>query len=518
MKIVICVRQGLDGEINPFDACAYEEALKISGSEITLLSMGPLSAKDFLLSLTRLGAKKAILLSDKAFAGADTIATAYALSLAIKKLQPDYVFCGRQTLVGDTAQTGVMLSVYANCNLIANVMGISNISDTEITCKTRVGGEKTTNTPALLTVERINNLRLPSIRSKFGEVEVWSATDIGADISCCGLQGSPTRVIETHENVSGRRRCKMITVADLPNIIADGIQKNADRGGQKISDIKLKRVYCIGNDPIEYAKTVCDNVKILERDTAENISKIIKTEMPDAVIWGSDSYSKQTAAEVAAMLNLGLCADCTALESDGEILYMIRPALAGSVVAKIKSLTRPAMATVRTTQKDTADVLVSVGYGARNSVDKVQKFAESISADLVTTRKMVDNDFLPYNMQVGLTGKTVSPAVYIAIGVAGVVHHIVGMERSGTVIAINPDKDAPIFDYADYGILANIEDIEIQKKTTLHKVVFLVGTHCENRTHNCPLGEQSSHFSFALFVLSRHAKPLILLDFLANIV
>ena len=71
MKILVCIRQGLDGEINPFDACAYEEALRVKGAEVTLISMGPISAKDFLLRLTRLGAKKAILLSDKAFAGAD---------------------------------------------------------------------------------------------------------------------------------------------------------------------------------------------------------------------------------------------------------------------------------------------------------------------------------------------------------------------------------------------------------------------------------------------------------------
>ena len=127
MKIVVCIRQGLDGQINPFDACALEEALKIGG-EITLLSMGPASVKDFLLSLTRLGAKKAVLLSDKAFAGADTLATAYTLSLAIKKLNPDYVFCGRQTLVGDTSQTGPMLSVYANMGLITNVMEILSVS------------------------------------------------------------------------------------------------------------------------------------------------------------------------------------------------------------------------------------------------------------------------------------------------------------------------------------------------------------------------------------------------------
>ena len=110
MKIVVCVRQGLDGEINPFDASAYEEALRIAGAEVILLSMGPLRARNMLVSLTRLGAKEAVLLSDSAFAGADTLATAYTLERAIRLLSPDLVFCGRQTLVGDTAQTGAMLA------------------------------------------------------------------------------------------------------------------------------------------------------------------------------------------------------------------------------------------------------------------------------------------------------------------------------------------------------------------------------------------------------------------------
>ena len=459
MKIVVCIRQGLDGEINPFDACAYEEALKIGG-EITLLSMGPASVENFLLSLTRLGAKKAVLLSDKVFAGADTLATAYTLSLAIKKLNPDYVFCGRQTLVGDTSQTGPMLSVYANMGLITNVMGILSVSDTEIICKTRDMGKITATAPALITVERINNLRLPSIRSKMGECEVWSANDIAADICRCGLVGSPTRVLETKENSSGRRRCKFISADELSTVVDDAVKKNKEKTEQTaVSDKKLLKVFSIGEAPIEYAKTVCKNPTVIELSSPEKLAEIIKTENPNAVIWGSDSYSKQTSAQVAAMLNLGLCADCTSLQTDGETLYMVRPALAGSVVAKIKSITTPAMATVRTTQKDTADILVGVGFGAKESIDKVKVFAEKIGGDLTATRKIVDNDLLPYNLQVGLTGKTVAPAVYIAVGISGAVHHIVGMQRSNTVIAINPDKNAPIFDYADYGIIAYIEDI-----------------------------------------------------------
>lgn len=456
MKILVCIRQGLDGEINPFDACAYEEALKVKDAEVILISMGPLTAKDFLLRLTRLGAKKAILLSDKAFAGADTLATAYTLSLAVKKIKPDLIFCGRQTLIGDTAQTGPMLSVFAETSLITNVMSINKTGES-VTCSTRDNSTETVSLPALLTVERINNLRLPSIMSKLGEVEVWSAEELGADITKCGLLGSPTRVVKTFENESGKRKCKFIASKELPQIIVEALNKRNDEIRTAVTTTqKLDKVFIVGEGPRPFAKTVSDNITVLPLTNAVDLVQQITDLKPNVVLWGSDSLSKKLSAQVSAMLGLGLCADCTLLETDGNELYMYRPALSGSVIAKIVSRTKPAMATVRTTQNAT-EVVVAIGYGAKDSIDLVKAFAEKIGADLGATRKMVDNDILPYNMQVGLTGKTVSTPVYIAVGVSGAVHHIAGMQKSGTVIAINPDKQAPIFDYADYGIIANTD-------------------------------------------------------------
>lgn len=88
MHIVVCVRQDLDGALSPFDACAYEAALRVDGAAVTLLSMGPPKTAELLTSLTRLGAARAVLLTDHAFSGADTLATAYTLSLAIKSCRP----------------------------------------------------------------------------------------------------------------------------------------------------------------------------------------------------------------------------------------------------------------------------------------------------------------------------------------------------------------------------------------------------------------------------------------------
>lgn len=460
MKIVVCIRQGLDGEINPFDACCYEAALQIKGAEITLLTMGTLTAKDFLTKLTRLGAKRAVLLSDKAFAGADTLATAYTLSLAIKKLEPQLIFCGRQTLVGDTAQTGPMLSVFADTKLITNVMKICEVTENSITCNTRENSNIKSDFPALLTIERINTLRFPSLRSKPVETEVWSAADIGADTSKTGLTGSPTRVLETVENQSGKRKCKFISPDELKSVIDLALSFRKETAAFSESTEKLDRVFVIGREPLEFAKSISEDITVIDKTDEETIAEIIKNEKPNAVLWASDFWSKKTSARVAARLNLGLCADCTSLQTDGVDLFMIRPALSGSVIAKIKSLTKPAMATVRTVQIDISDIIVAAGFGTRDNIEKVKSFAQSIGATLDATRKAVDNNILPYELQVGLTGKTVSPPIYIAVGVSGAVHHIVGMERAGVVIAINPDKNAPIFDYADYGIVANFEDIK----------------------------------------------------------
>ena len=453
MKIVVCIRQGRDGEINPFDASAYETALQIPNAEITLISMGPLSVKEFLLRLTRLGAKRAVLLSDRAFAGADTLATAYTLSKAIEKLNPDLVICGRQTLEGDTGQTGPMLSIMTKMSLVTNVMDIKNTNLT-LVCQTRDEGEQVTEYPALITVERKNILRLPSIRSRVGEVEVWSAHDIDADETLTGFQGSPTRVLKTFENESGKRKCRYISKEELSWAIEQALKKERDRTVVvSINQNKLKKVCIVGENPRKFAETVSDDIEVLSLSDAQTIANQIDERKPSVVLWGSDTKSKRIAAQVAAMLGLGLCADCTRLDVEGDELIMYRPALSGSIMAKIRSRTLPAMATVRTIDSDVKDIIVAAGYGVKDNLHEVTVFAKRIGAEMASSRKLVDHGYMPYEMQVGLTGKTVSPPVYIAIGVSGAIHHIAGMQKAGTVIAINTDKNAPIFDYADFGII-----------------------------------------------------------------
>ena len=454
MRIAVCVRQGLDGELNPFDASAYEIALSEAGAEVILVSMGVPKTADLLLHLTRLGASRAILLSDPIFAGSDTLATAYVLSRAMEKLKPDRILCGRKTLIGDTGQVPPMLAEMAGYEFLPDVLTVADGN-----AVTREGNRRLP-PRALLAAEKQAVLRLPSLLSRVGTVETWNAADIGADPMRCGLKGSPTRVLETRENTAGRRKCRILQLRDLPEILAEALRERREQSAPPGNGEKLPCVLSVGSEAMSFARTVCDNPQEIPLCSAPELAEVIAQKKPDAVLFGNDPASRETAARLAAREKLGLCADCTAVTAENGRAVLYRPALSGSLIAKIVSETTPALATVRCRTERSASLIVAAGYGVRKKLDAVRAMATRLGADFAVSRKLVDGGFAPYREQVGLTGKTVSPAVYLAVGISGAVHHLAGMDRSGTVIAVNPDPHAPIFDYADYGIRCSFEELE----------------------------------------------------------
>ncbi len=454
MKIVVCVKE-TNGELSPFDQSAVECALELS-EDVTVVTMGRKSAHDVLLRLTRLGCK-ATLISDSAMAGADTLATAYALGLYVEKEAPDLVICGRQSMDGDTAQTGPCLATMLGYSLATNVMELAP-TEGGLALKTRMGDSEV-RFPALITVERIRDLRFPKLRSKLGEVTTLTAADLGADISKCGLKGSPTRVMKTFESKVGKRNCRFIEPSELDSVIAAAKVARKELVAVKKSEKLLPLVYCIGSEVVSAAEAVAEKIEIIERDTAENIAAILKEKQPDFVLWPADLWGRATAPCVQAMLETGLCADCTALETDGEDLFMYRPAFGGTLTAKIRCVTRPAMATVRLASQTDEDFILGCGKGVSSSIEQMKNYARKVGATLAASRGLVDMGAAPYSQQVGLTGRNIGSAVYIAAGISGAVHHTCALDRVGTVIAVNPDKKARIFEYADYGIVANAEDV-----------------------------------------------------------
>lgn len=231
MKIVVCikqvpqttnvkidpethtlVRQGVESQINPFDLYALEEAVRVKerlattgeAATVTVLSMGPPQVEAALREAITLGADDAIMLSDRAFAGADTWATSYALASAVQKLEADLVLCGMQAIDGDTAQTGPGITVHADFALATYVSKVEEIDNKHAVVSRLLedGYERCELTlPALFTVvKEINEPRTPSLRGKMkaksATIPIWTADSLGLDVDKCGLKGSPTMVVK----------------------------------------------------------------------------------------------------------------------------------------------------------------------------------------------------------------------------------------------------------------------------------------------------------------------------------
>lgn len=223
MKIVVCVKQvpdttvvkidpktgtlireGVPSIINPEDKHALEEALKLKdtkGAHVTVISMGPPQAQIALREALSMGADEAILITDRAFAGADTLATSEALAGALRKLEYDIVFAGRQAIDGDTAQVGPEIAEHLGIPQVTYVQDVKVEGDKLVINRALEDGCEIieVKAPVLLTaIKELNEPRYMNSWDIFAsaskEVKIWSANDIDVDKSKLGLAGSPTKV------------------------------------------------------------------------------------------------------------------------------------------------------------------------------------------------------------------------------------------------------------------------------------------------------------------------------------
>ncbi|MFP4028657.1 MAG: electron transfer flavoprotein subunit alpha/FixB family protein [Candidatus Brocadiia bacterium] len=285
--------------------------------------------------------------------------------------------------------------------------------------------------------------------------------------------------------------------------------------------------FLLGNEVEDLANDLfahgCDDVLLCEDEQlaqyrtlpyTEVITGLISDCEPEIVLFGATPTGRDLAPRVASQLQVGLTADCTDLQigphrdavkdkTYDQVLYQIRPAFGGNIIATIVSPeTQPQMATVRpgvmhknqpdpnahgtperidvhisdesgvvkllekataekTVDLEGANIIVAggAGVGSADNFELIEQLADTLGGEVGASRAAVDGGFIEKAHQVGQTGTTVRPKLYIACGISGAVQHRVGMQNAGKIVAINTDPDAPIFQIAHYGIVCDLNEV-----------------------------------------------------------
>ena len=593
LKIAVCIKQiPLIEEAN-FDAVtktikrdgpavisAYDlraislavELKKIHGAETTVVTMGPPQACNALVDALAMGMDHAVHLEDRAFAGADTLATARALALWLARGKFDLIMLGKYSLDAETGQVGPE---------IAELIGAAQITGAR---KLEIDGrmlraeresdegfdEVEAAMPAVITcAERVAQ----PVKVKPGAsdeaatkpIQIVRAAELGAEAQEFGLAGSPTWVQEVRVVTTPKTEPKFIDASDPERAATEvmsalesiGALKPREHNRRPIATarragIRGRDVWIVCETDLEghitrgtlellsrgdelasrlggalvavgldagvarhaglLASFGADLVLTVENPAlasytpeaaAEAAAQLVLAHAPWGILIGATERGRDWGPRLAARFGLGLTGDAIDIELDAENrMVALKPAFGGNIVAPIYSKTFPQMATVRPgvlelaapsegkqaeiqiahmevsapksrlikahstldptiVQLEGAEVVLGIGtgVGGPDGVAKVAAFARVLGAAMCATRRVTDQGWVPRQLQVGLTGKSIDPRLYIAVGVRGAPNHTCGLKRAQTVVAINNDADALIFERANIGLVADWQSI-----------------------------------------------------------
>ena len=538
------VRDGVELHMNDYcrravrTGCDLAEA---TGGTCTAITLGPPEAHTVLREAILCGCAGGLHVSDPAFAGSDTLATARALAGALEAHGPwDLVLCGRNSVDADTGQVPAQVAELLGLPFLSGVRELDLVKGTVRVLLEHddewVRAE--VDLPAVLScAERLCD------PCKIKEPEAWATVDArlltsitAAEIGpgLWGQAGSPTsvgevRVLEvprTGERLEGAGveqvdrvvevlRDRGALVADdcpsdrVPEPSPDGhevvvlVEPDRERVAAELLAVAAGlggRVTAIGiGAAADLSARGADRVLNVDRtlhedDLAALLAQRLADDPPWAVLVPGTAWGRHVASRLAARLCAGLTGDAVGLERRGDRLVALKPAFGGRLVAEITCSSPIQMATVRPGvlplpeprgprrievehlrgdvrgrvrvlerwRDDDADLLanaevvVGVGVGVDpDDLPLVRQCAKDLGAELCATRKVTDAGWMPRARQVGITGHSIAPRLYVAIGISGRFNHTIGVRQAGTIVGINTDPNCELWEGCDIGLVAD---------------------------------------------------------------
>ncbi len=557
-------RAGVDLELNPYCRRAVSQGVELAaarpGSHVTVITLGPPAAEDSVREAIAWGLARdvdidGVLVTDPAFAGSDTLATAKALAAALDRVAADrvgafdLVLTGRNSVDADTGQVGPELAELCDLPFLSGVRHLS-IDGTHVDarCEHDDGWlQAEVRLPAIIScAERLIDpckVDPPERAAVPGDrIRRLTAADLGP--GPWGQAASPTSVGAVKVMaVTRARQCK--PEATLAEQVREAVRLLHERGAflphestaptatvaPHLPDQQLVMVVVepdrlhdtrellgaaaglTGNvlaitfgEPVDHETLISWGADHIARHTGDNIEEDVaaavathaRAARPWAILTGSTAWGREVAARVAAQLGAGLTGDAVELERADDRLVAWKPAFGGQLVAAIHCSSAVQMATVRAgvlptlaprtsggvtttatpltprhrvrvlarTRDDNLDVLaeahtvIGIGKGVEpDAYDELEPLRTLLGAELGATRKVTDKGWLPRARQIGITGRSIAPRLFVSVGASGKFNHTVGLRAAGTVLAVNADQEAPIFAAADIGIVGDWREV-----------------------------------------------------------
>jgi electron transfer flavoprotein alpha subunit len=571
-------REGVELEMNAYCRRAVAKGVELAaatGGSCIALTLGPPSAEEVLREAVAWGADEGVLVTDPAFAGSDTLATASVLAAALRHLGGfDLVLAGRNSVDADTGQVGPELAELLDLPFIAAARELDVTGGTAIARCELDDGSRTVRVvlPAVVSVaerlcqpakvpaeqrgtvaaERLRRLPAAALGAgQWGEagsrtvvcetrlleharkgivlcgppveqvtrvmelLTSWGmlpgqgeAASAGTSSQAADSRAYPhpaggTHAADDEDAGSGRGRDIAVLAESGQDRVTRELLGEASQHASVIGG-EVVLFSAAPGDPAELWDCGADQVvtvdgSMVEEDFAAAIAGWCEAARPWSVLAPGTLWGREVAGRVAARLGAGLTGDAVELEVRDKRLVSWKPAFGGRLLAAIRATSDIQLATVRPgvlplrapraggrlarctvlgasarhrvsvlseTRDDHVDDLlaakhvIAVGAGiTRDEYGQLAPLLQAIGGELAATRKVTDRGWLPRARQVGLTGHSLTPDLYLALGVAGKFNHMVGVRAAKTIVAVNTDPAAPVFDWADVGLVADWHEV-----------------------------------------------------------